>query len=164
QYRYHRVYAPITAALSFSGRQANLEFIDPLKRASVELNRRVFPLAADFSASTALLIVRERPERLRPSRVVHPEGYCDSTNRLAVAAVRPREDACDFCSRLAGNGCELGANDRHPSQGSVDQRTLSILVLQLSEWLSLSILRGNFSPKSRWNRSRIPKSQARDSY
>src|SRR6266513_3780390 len=64
QYKFHRVYAPVTAIVRFSGRQARLEFIDPLRTERITLNRQVFPLAADFDAPTALLIARERPERL----------------------------------------------------------------------------------------------------
>ena len=78
QYKYHRVYAPITAVLHFSGRQANLEFVDPLKTARIALNKQVFPLAADFNAPTALLIVREHPERLGFSRVVNPGAYANT--------------------------------------------------------------------------------------
>src|SRR5439155_1681326 len=56
QYKLPRVYAPVTAIVRFSGRQARLEFIDPLKTERITLNKQVFPLAADFDAPTALLI------------------------------------------------------------------------------------------------------------
>src|SRR5262245_53332359 len=47
-YGYRRVYAPITAIIRFTGRQAQLEFIDPLKTERVTLNGRRLPVAADF--------------------------------------------------------------------------------------------------------------------
>jgi pimeloyl-ACP methyl ester carboxylesterase len=78
QYKYHRVYAPVTAIVRFSGRQAHLEFIDPLKTERITLNRQTFPLAADFDAPTALLIARERPERLGLSRVMNPGAYANT--------------------------------------------------------------------------------------
>src|SRR5215469_18161928 len=78
QYKLRRIYAPITAIVRFSGRQADLEFIDPLNTERITLNKHVFPLAADFHASTALLIARERPERLGLSRVLNPEAYADT--------------------------------------------------------------------------------------
>lgn len=79
QYRYHRVYAPITATVQFSGRQATLQFVDPLRSAArIELNKEVFPLAADFSSPTAVLLVREHPERLGASRVFNPEAYANT--------------------------------------------------------------------------------------
>jgi pimeloyl-ACP methyl ester carboxylesterase len=79
QYKFRRVYAPITAIVRFSGRQVHLEFIDPLKTERIRLNKEVFPLAADFDAPTALLIAREHPERLGLSRVLHPQAYADTT-------------------------------------------------------------------------------------
>jgi pimeloyl-ACP methyl ester carboxylesterase len=78
QYKLRRVYAPVTAILRFSGRQAHLEFIDPLNTERITLNKQVFPLAADFDAPTAFLIARERPERLGLSRVMNPGAYADT--------------------------------------------------------------------------------------
>jgi len=78
QYKLRRVYAPITAIVRFSGRQAHLEFIDPLNAERITLNKQTFPLAADLDAPTALLIARERPERLGLSRVMNPEAYADT--------------------------------------------------------------------------------------
>ncbi|PYJ15273.1 MAG: hypothetical protein DME96_13970 [Verrucomicrobia bacterium] len=78
QYKFRRVYAPVTSIVRFSGRQARLEFIDPLKTERITLNKQVFPLAADFDAPTALLIARERPERLGLSRVINPAAYANT--------------------------------------------------------------------------------------
>jgi len=47
RYKLRRVYAPITAIVRFSGRQASLEFVDPLNAERITLNKRTFPLAAD---------------------------------------------------------------------------------------------------------------------
>ena len=79
QYKYHRVYAPVTAVIRFSGRNAQLEFIDPLNTERVTLNQQTFPLAADFDAPTAVLIARDRPERLGRARVLNPELYADTS-------------------------------------------------------------------------------------
>src|SRR6266576_7107456 len=68
-YKLRRIYAPITAIVRFSGRKASLEFVDPLNAERITLNKQTFPLAADFDAPTALLVARERPERLGLSRV-----------------------------------------------------------------------------------------------
>jgi pimeloyl-ACP methyl ester carboxylesterase len=82
QYKLPRVYAPVTAAIRFSGQKAELEFVDPMKSDRIALSKRTFPLAVDLSAPTAVLITRERPERLGLSRVMNPEKYAD-TARLA---------------------------------------------------------------------------------
>jgi pimeloyl-ACP methyl ester carboxylesterase len=82
QYKLPRVYAPVTAAIRFSGQKAELEFVDPMKSERIALSKRTFPLAVDFSAPTALLIAREHPERLGFARVMDPQKYADTT-RLA---------------------------------------------------------------------------------
>ena len=89
QYKLRRVYAPITAIVRFSGRKASLEFIDPLNAERITLNKKTFPLAADFDAPTALLIARERPERLGFSRVMNPEKYADTTRLCQLQQYDP---------------------------------------------------------------------------
>ena len=90
QYKFRRVYAPITAIVRFSGRQARLEFIDPLNTKKITLNKKVFALAADFHAPTALLIARERPEQLGLSRVMNPEAYA---NTAMLCRLQPFDQA-----------------------------------------------------------------------
>ena len=73
------IYAPVTAVIRFSGRKAQLDFIDPLESERVTLQQHDFPLAANFSAAIAVLIARERPERLGFSRLMNPDAYLDTT-------------------------------------------------------------------------------------
>ena len=72
QYKLRRVYAPVTAVIQFSGEKADLKFVDPFQAERVALDKRSFPLAVDLSAPTAMLIARERPERLGFSRLMNP--------------------------------------------------------------------------------------------
>jgi len=104
QYKLRRIYAPITAIVRFSGRQANLEFIDPLNTASVALNKQTFPLAADFDAPTALLIARERPERLGLSRVLNPEAYSDTALLTRLQQFDPARTPVIFVHGLQETG------------------------------------------------------------
>src|SRR6266513_5157918 len=78
QYKLRRVYAPATAVIQFSGQKADLKFIDPFQAERVALDRRNFPLAVDLSAPTAMLIARERPERLGFAGVINPQRYADT--------------------------------------------------------------------------------------
>jgi pimeloyl-ACP methyl ester carboxylesterase len=82
-HRLQYIYAPVTAVIRFSGRQAQLDFIDPLKEEQFAINKHVFPLAADFSAATAMLIAGTHPEKLGFSRVINPEAYAN-TARLEM--------------------------------------------------------------------------------
>jgi len=104
QYKYRRVYAPITAIVRFSGRQTYLEFIDPLKTERIALNRQTFPLAADFDAPTALLIARERPERLGLSRVLNPGAYADTAILCRLQQFDPARTPVIFVHGLQETG------------------------------------------------------------
>jgi pimeloyl-ACP methyl ester carboxylesterase len=104
QYKYRRVYAPITAIVRFSGRQARLEFIDPLNNEKITLSNKAFPLAADFHAPTALLIARERPERLGLSRVMNPGAYADTAMLCRLQQFDPARTPVIFVHGLQETG------------------------------------------------------------
>jgi pimeloyl-ACP methyl ester carboxylesterase len=104
QYKYRRVYAPMTAIVRFSGRQAQLDFIDPLNTERITLNKKAFPLAADFHASTALLIARERPERLGFSRVLNPGVYADTAILCRLQPFDPARTPVIFVHGLQETG------------------------------------------------------------
>ena len=104
QYKLHRIYAPITAIVRFSGRKASLEFIDPLNGVRITLNKQSFPLAADFDAPTALLIARERPERLGLSRVMNPEAYADTAELTRLQQFDPARTPVIFVHGLQETG------------------------------------------------------------
>jgi pimeloyl-ACP methyl ester carboxylesterase len=78
EYKLRRIYAPATAVLQFSGQNADLKFVDPFQAEKVALNQRVFPLTVDFRAPIAMLIARERPERLGFARVINPQKYAET--------------------------------------------------------------------------------------
>jgi pimeloyl-ACP methyl ester carboxylesterase len=104
QYKYHRVYAPVTAIVRFSGRQTQLEFIDPLKTEKVSLNKHTFPLAADFDAPSAFLIARERPERLGLSRLMNPAAYADTAMLCQLQQFDPTRTPLIFVHGLQETG------------------------------------------------------------
>jgi len=104
QYKLRRIYAPITAIVRFSGRKASLEFMDPLNAERITLNRQTFPLAADFDAPTALLIARERPERLGLSRVMNPEAYADTAMLTRLQQFDPARTPVIFVHGLQETG------------------------------------------------------------
>jgi pimeloyl-ACP methyl ester carboxylesterase len=104
QYKLRRIYAPITAIVRFSGPKASLEFMDPLNAERITLNKQTFPLAADFDAPTALLIARERPERLGLSRVMNPEAYADTTMLTRLQQFDPARTPVIFVHGLQETG------------------------------------------------------------
>jgi pimeloyl-ACP methyl ester carboxylesterase len=104
QYKLRRIYAPITAIVRFSGRKASLEFLDPLNVERITLNKQTFPLAADFDAPTALLIARERPERLGLSRVMNPAAYADTAMLTRLQQFDPARTPVIFVHGLQETG------------------------------------------------------------
>ena len=104
EYKLRRIYAPITAIVRFSGRKAILEFIDPLNAERITVNNKTFPLAADFDAPTALLIARERPERLGLSRVMNPEAYADTEMLTRLQQFDPARTPVIFVHGLQESG------------------------------------------------------------
>jgi len=104
QYKLRRIYAPVTAIVRFSARRAHLEFVDPLNTARITLNKQTFPLAADFDAPTALLVARERPERLGLSRVMNPEAYADTAMLTRLQQFDPARTPVIFVHGLQETG------------------------------------------------------------
>jgi pimeloyl-ACP methyl ester carboxylesterase len=100
EYRLPRVYAPVTAVIRFSGQTAELEFVDPMKTDGIALGKRTFPLAADFNAPTAMLIARERPERLGFARVMDPQKYADTARLCQLQQYDPARTPVIFVHGL----------------------------------------------------------------
>jgi pimeloyl-ACP methyl ester carboxylesterase len=104
QYKLPRVYAPVTAAIRFSGQEAKLEFVDPMKSDRIAVSKRTFPLAVDLSAPTAMLIARERPERLGFSRVINPQKYADTARLAQLQQYDPNRTPVIFIHGLQETG------------------------------------------------------------
>jgi pimeloyl-ACP methyl ester carboxylesterase len=100
QYKLRRVYAPATAVIQFSGQKANLKFVDPFQAERVALDKRNFPLAVDLSAPTAMLIARERPERLGFARVINPQKYADTAGLTQLQPFDPARTPVIFVHGL----------------------------------------------------------------
>jgi pimeloyl-ACP methyl ester carboxylesterase len=104
QYKLPRVYAPATAAIGFSGQKAELEFVDPMKSDRIALSKHAFPLAVDFSAPTAMLIARERPEQLGLSRVMNPQKYANTARLCQLQQYDPARTPVIFVHGLQETG------------------------------------------------------------
>jgi pimeloyl-ACP methyl ester carboxylesterase len=104
QYKLPRVYAPVTAVIRFSGQKAELDFVDPMKSERIVLSKRTFPLAVDLSAPTAMLIARERPERLGFSRLMNPGKYTDTARLAQLQQYDPNRTPVIFVHGLQETG------------------------------------------------------------
>lgn len=77
-----RVYYGVTAVARFEGKRCVISFKDPLAVESVQLGRRNFPLAADFTVPVAVLLARNNPKKFELTRLLRPEKYAE-TARIA---------------------------------------------------------------------------------
>ncbi len=85
-----RLYGTATAVIRFQGHSAKIEFLEPFTFERVTLGNRVFPLAADFTAATAVGLVREHPEKLGLIRMLRPEKYADTARLTRLQVYDPR--------------------------------------------------------------------------
>jgi pimeloyl-ACP methyl ester carboxylesterase len=76
------IYYSVTATAQFEGSRCVISINDPLAAESVRVDGHNYPLAADFTASYALLLAREKPQKLGFARLLRPQEYA-STARVA---------------------------------------------------------------------------------
>ena len=104
QFELRRVYAPVTAVIKFSDKRAQLEFADPMKTERVAIGKRTFRLAMDLNAPIAMLIARERPERLGFARVINPQKYAETTRLTRLQQFDPARTPVIFVHGLQETG------------------------------------------------------------
>ncbi len=76
------IYYSVTAIVQFEGSRCVISINDPLAGESVRVAGHSYPLAADFTASYALLLAREKPQKLGFARMLRPQEYA-ATARVA---------------------------------------------------------------------------------
>lgn len=76
------IYYSVTGIARFDGSACILSIEDPLAGERVRVGANTYPLAADFTASFAMALANEHPEKLGLARLLRPEQY-SSTARVA---------------------------------------------------------------------------------
>ena len=76
------IFYSVTATAQFEGSRCVISINDPLAAESVRVDGHTYPLAADFTASYALLLAEEKPQKLGLIRLLRPQEYA-STFRVA---------------------------------------------------------------------------------
>jgi pimeloyl-ACP methyl ester carboxylesterase len=89
RYELPRVYAPVTAVMKFQGQRAQLEFIEPFVSDRVKIDHHLFSLAANYDAPMAMLLSRERPDKLGFIRLLRPEKYADTARLTRLQPFDP---------------------------------------------------------------------------
>ena len=76
------IYYSVTATAQFEGSRCIISINDPLAAESVRVDGHTYPVAADFTASYAMLLAREKPQKLGFARLLRPQEYA-ATARVA---------------------------------------------------------------------------------
>ena len=76
------IYYSVTATAQFEDSRCVISINDPLAAETVRVDGHTYPLAANFTASYALLLAREKPQKLGFARMLRPQEYA-STARVA---------------------------------------------------------------------------------
>src|SRR6266516_784727 len=69
------IYYSVTATAQFEGSRCVISINDPLAAESVRVDGHTYPLAANFTASYAMQLAREKPEKLGLARLLRPQEY-----------------------------------------------------------------------------------------
>jgi pimeloyl-ACP methyl ester carboxylesterase len=76
------IYYGVTGVAEFEGSRCVLSFKDPLNAETVRVDGHTYPLAANYTASLAMLLAQEKPQKLGLVRLLRPQEYA-STARVA---------------------------------------------------------------------------------
>src|SRR6267143_6360357 len=76
------IFYSVTATAQFEGSRCIISINDPLATETVRVDGHTYPLAADFTASYAMLLAREKPQKLGLARLLRPQEYA-ATARVA---------------------------------------------------------------------------------
>jgi hypothetical protein len=72
-----RIFYGVTAIAGFDGRRCVLSFEDPLAVETVRIDGQIFPLAADFTVSLAVMLATN-PKKLELTRLLNPAKYVET--------------------------------------------------------------------------------------
>ena len=81
----------VTAVVRFKGNRCEVAFEDPLATETVEFQGHRFPLAADFTAPLAMLLVNAQPEKLELARLINPGKFAETARMARLQPYDPKK-------------------------------------------------------------------------
>ena len=79
-------YHTATAVARFEGSRCEISIVQPLQHETVRVGNHTYPLAADFTAPLAMLLVEMKPKELGLPRLLRPAEFADTTR---IARLEP---------------------------------------------------------------------------
>ncbi len=85
------IFYSVTATAQFEGSRCVISINDPLAAESVRVDGHSYPLAADFTASFAMLLAREKPQKLGFARLLRPQEYAGTARVARLEPYNPNK-------------------------------------------------------------------------
>jgi pimeloyl-ACP methyl ester carboxylesterase len=94
------IYYGVTGIVEFEGSRCVLSIRDPLAVETVQVEGRTYPLAANFTASLAMVLAQEKPQRLGLVRLLQPEKYAATARVARMEPYNPNKSVVLFVHGL----------------------------------------------------------------
>src|SRR6266700_3113015 len=85
------IYYSVTATAQFEGSRCVISVNDPLAAETVRVDGHTYPLAANFTASYAMLLAREKPQKLGFARLLRPQEYAGTARVARLEPYNPNK-------------------------------------------------------------------------
>ena len=94
------IYYGVTGIVEFEGSRCVLSIRDPLAMETTQVAGRTYPLAANFTASLAMVLAEEKPQKLGLVRLLKPEQYADTARVSRMEPYNPNKSVVLFVHGL----------------------------------------------------------------
>ncbi len=94
------LYYAATAVVRFEGTRGVLSFVNPLESETVRVGKNAYPLAADYTAPLAMMLVEMHPKELGLPRLLHPEKFAATTRISRLEPFDPNKTVVLFIHGL----------------------------------------------------------------
>jgi pimeloyl-ACP methyl ester carboxylesterase len=94
------IYYGITGAVEFEGSRCVLSIHDPLATETVTVAGHTYPMAANFTASIAMVLAQEKPQKLGLIRLLRPEKYAATARVARMEPYNPNKSVVLFIHGL----------------------------------------------------------------
>ena len=94
------IFYSVTATAQFEGSRCIISINDPLATETVRVDGHTYPLAANFTASYALQLAREKPQKLGLARLLRPQEYAATARVIRFEPYNPNKTVVLFIHGL----------------------------------------------------------------
>ena len=94
------IYYGVTGLVEFEGSRCVLSIRDPLAAETVTVEGHTYPMAANFTASLAMVLAQEKPQKLGLIRLLRPEKYAATARVARMEPYNPNKSVVLFLHGL----------------------------------------------------------------